>query len=228
MMAWLSQFITPSSITLLGAVLAAIGVFWSAERQSALSAQLVAKTDELAAKNAELAAKSEEIARLTKESLDAVTGGDSFCWITLADLGDQGGPAVFISSKGKHSVYDVTVQIANMRHFQDLKTGSPPPPGITPAQILARYTTFRAGTVSPYAGSILGRLPALSGDREVFNVHYFARNGSWSQRLVMQRIAGGWRTAMRVFKGERPTDPVLVESIDPGFPRNAAGQVDWE
>jgi hypothetical protein len=127
-------WVNPGTVTFIGAILVAIGTLWGFVRQSS-------RSEEIAQLNRKLADKSDEVARLTQENLAAVTGGDSYCWITVTDLGDDGGLAAFVSAEGKHPVYDVRVQIANMRDFDDLRTGSPPP-GLTPAQILARYRTF--------------------------------------------------------------------------------------
>ena len=99
-MGWLN----PGVVTFVGAILVAVGTLWGFQRQSL-------RSNEIAELNRQLAAKSDEIARLTKESLAAVTGGDTFCLMTLLDLEDPAGPMVVVNGQGKYPVYDVTMQV---------------------------------------------------------------------------------------------------------------------
>jgi hypothetical protein len=71
------SWLNPGVVTLVGAILVALGTFWGFYRQTA-------RSEEIARLNRELAAKSDEIATLTKENLATITGGDSFCYVSLA------------------------------------------------------------------------------------------------------------------------------------------------
>lgn len=222
-MSWLSQFLTPAWVILLGAVIAttgaaiaAGGAFWASHRQSDVYRQL-------AAKNEELAAKSDEIARLTKDSLAAITGGDSFCRVNLLGRDDAQGPTVVVIHQGRYPLYEVAVRFADLRRW-----GQPLPPGMTAAQLLATDPQFHPGTLAPTSASQVGRVPALRDDAEGFNVFFSARNGFWMQKVRLRRVAGAWVMATRVVRdGGQPTEAVIFEKVDNGFPANAGGHVDW-
>src|SRR2546428_63314 len=76
MPAWLN----PGVVTLVGALLVALGTFWGFARQTSSAQKLAEKSEEIAGLNRQLAEKSEEIAKLAKENLATITGGDSFCY----------------------------------------------------------------------------------------------------------------------------------------------------
>ena len=47
------------------------------------------------------------------------------------------------------------------------------------------------------------------------------------QLRKLRRVNGRWRQAIKVIRELFPDQNVLLEKVDEGFPRNAAGQVEW-
>ncbi len=226
-MSWLlSQVFTPAGVTFIGALITAAGVFWAARQQFALSSQLVAKSEQLVTKNEELAAKSEEIARLSKDSLAAVTGGDSFCYMTLTARDNEDGPTAVVIQQGKYPLYDVAIRLADMRIWEQA-----PPPGANAGQFIAAVAAepkFHPGNMAVTSAAVVGRVPALRGDMERFNVFFSARNGFWTQLIRLRKVAGVWTMATKVIRDDgQPSEKLLFEKVDRGFPVNTAGQVEW-
>lgn len=71
----LSMIAGPPGLMLIAAILGAIGALWASRQQAQFER--------------ELRLKSEEIAQLNKKTLDAVTGGDSFCYLSIYPHGEK-------------------------------------------------------------------------------------------------------------------------------------------
>ena len=59
--------------------------------------------------------KSDQITRLTEQNLGAITGGDSFCYVTLIAREDAAGPMVIVVQQGKCPLYDVDLRIDDLK-----------------------------------------------------------------------------------------------------------------
>ncbi len=92
----------PAIVTLVGAIIAASGVFWSAYRQVETSRQLREKTQEIADLNQTLNIKS-------TETLNQLTGGDSFVYFEPLKRG--GRLALFLRQAGNYPSFDVTLRL---------------------------------------------------------------------------------------------------------------------
>jgi hypothetical protein len=62
------------------------------------------------------------------------------------------------------------------------------------------------------------------------NIYYIARNGSWMQMLRRRYIKDKWLTATQVFiftppRGDRKK---LFDSVDPNYPTDNNGKVNWD
>jgi len=87
----------PTILVFIGGIIAAIGAVWASYDQNET--------------NKKLDQKNEEIRRLNRETANAVTGGDSFCYIMpLANLPGT----VSVVQKGRFPLYDVSVRIVNL------------------------------------------------------------------------------------------------------------------
>jgi hypothetical protein len=98
----------PALVVWTGAVLVAFGTFWSSLRQSHF--------------NTRLAQKNQEIAELQLESANAITGGDSFAYMSVM-VPDPKSAATIIPvfvHKGKYPLYDVEARIVDLDEFRRL------------------------------------------------------------------------------------------------------------
>src|SRR5258708_39917263 len=92
----------PALLVFGGAVLVALGGFWSSWRQSNF--------------NNTLAEKNNEIAQLKLESANAITGGNSFAYMVLQVPDPKTGSAaipIFVH-QGKYPLYDLQARIVDL------------------------------------------------------------------------------------------------------------------
>ncbi|MHC4198197.1 MAG: hypothetical protein ACYSRP_09905, partial [Planctomycetota bacterium] len=78
--------------------------------------------------------------------------------------------------------------------------------------------------------SMLGKCTLPNTQQQNFNVFISARNRFVTQLIRLQRIKGFWKSATKVTRKiyEENKSVVLLEKVDPEFPRNNTGQVQWE
>jgi hypothetical protein len=60
-----------------------------------------------------------------------------------------------------------------------------------------------------------------------WNIFFDAKNGFWDQALRCELINGDMVCASRVSQSRGKTDTVLLEQVDPRYPKNSDGKVDW-
>lgn len=191
---------------------------------------------ELRAKTEELAKKSDEIASLNRTIAGSVTGGDSFCYVTLSlDDAAANNPMAILIPRGDHTVFDVALRIVDVGKLQALAKKGP----VTFETMAQAEINLNLGNLVPERFRMLGRwqLPADS-DTQDYNLFFAARSRSFVQSIRLRRVNGRWKQAIKVqvappniypTKKKIPRPPqVLFEKIDPEFPRDDKGQVQWD
>jgi hypothetical protein len=201
----------PALLVFMGAVLVAAGGFWSSWRQSNF--------------NATLTQKNNEITHLQLESANAITGGNSFAYMSLQVPDPKTGSAaipVFVH-QGKYPLYDVKARIVDLdehRRLTELKDFDSASKAIV-------GTTVNVGNLTPgFAASFTVALPHPSGQVFSYNVFYVARNGAWVQSLRMRWVGDGWAIANRVYGG--PDNKQLFLDVSANYPLNEKGEVEWD
>src|SRR5882762_1540173 len=87
----------PTILIFIGGIIAAIGAVWASYDQNTA--------------NKKLEQKNEEIARLNRETANAVTGGDSYCYLMpIANIPEM----VTVIQKGEFPLYDVSVRVVDL------------------------------------------------------------------------------------------------------------------
>lgn len=87
----------PWTVVFLGALVAAIGGWWSALRQEGLRTEAAEQRVKF---EQELRVKSDEIAELNRKIAASVTGGDGFCYLLLNGYGEGDGGTLIVSNEG--------------------------------------------------------------------------------------------------------------------------------
>jgi hypothetical protein len=130
--------------------------------------------------------KSDRLMGLQKESLDNITGGDSYAWIA-AGMGPQGPPfQLMVWVKGKHGVHDLAAQIQPLlgKHAESIRR-----------QILLIHALplgngeFLPGptpineTIGPgrYAITIISRNQWITEQLDIAQ----CKDGNWSEAILM-------------------------------------------
>lgn len=165
--------------------------------------------------------KSEEIARLTRRTLDSVTGGDSFPSLSVFLEDDHNSGMLAIRHHGEHPLYDVTARVVDLQKAASIK----PRPGLTFEAVTAADTYLQIGTLVPSYISFRGRVDLGDVDRRDFNVFFVARNGGFTQNYRLVRVEKGWTSASRVIRDL--DQKIMFEVVRDDYPRSKEGNVEW-
>jgi hypothetical protein len=197
------------------------------ERESEATAEaranragLLKSQEELIKAQGELVAKSNEIAQLNKEIAASVTGGNEFAYLEpiLAEDAQQQRLFLIVRHKGQYPIYDVGFRVL------DLRMG-----GTKPMAEEMLSNTFNVGNLAPQQLHFVAYWPLALPLKTHYGFNFFftARNASGfvSQELRYVKVENKWLSATQVkpYNSER----VLYQHIDPGFPRDAKGRIDW-
>jgi hypothetical protein len=164
----------------------------------------------------EVAEQGRVNAELAKESIGAVTGGDSFCWMQVNH--QFGYPTPIFVHSGKHPWYDVDIRITDLQKLRS---------GIQPSDVALRVPELNPGRayMNPKAC-----LPFSDDQGQDFNIFFSARNGMWVEKLRLRKKEGEWTSACQVWitnpTAAAPREP-MFEEISAGYPRAEDGTVDW-
>jgi len=189
----------PPGLILLGAILSAIGALWASQQ---------------------MRIKSEEIAELNKEIVKLVTGGDSFCYLTIMSLDPLTNSGILtIVHQGDHPIYDVSARIVDLQKMKTIEKKNK----MNFQEVMQASTIIQIGNMAKGAGSTIGPFPLGNETERNFNIFFSARNGFFTQNLRMNKINNKWVQATIVAKDNK----VLFEKIDSDFPRKSDGSVNW-
>ncbi len=172
-----------------------------------------------------------EITELNKKIAATLTGGDNYCYFLLLGPGEKSNIAdLMLINEGEYPVYDVSIKIDDVEKLLSIIKDQQKK-GNLPYDSRTRWNTMlfevskilRVGNIGPKQAVELGGLHLPNTDKKSYNIYITARNGSVMQAVRFRRVDGKWKTAMQVTRGSK----VLEESIDPDFPRNEEGKIDW-
>jgi hypothetical protein len=160
----------PALLVFGGAVLVALGGFWSSWRQSNF--------------NTTLTEKNNEIAQLQLESANAIAGGNSFAYMVLQVPDPKSSstviPVFVIRGNTPSTTFKPALQTWTKRltDQEDFNAAT--------AALLG--TTLQVGNLTPgFASTTRAVLPHPSGQNFSYNVFYVARNGAWINVVKVSR-----------------------------------------
>jgi type II secretory pathway pseudopilin PulG len=184
---------SPAILTLIGALLAAAGVFWSAQRQRE-------KQSEIVSLNRELATKSDEISKLARQLSNSVTGGDSYCYLFFSPIDSNNTAIVQAVNGGSDPIYEAAADICDVDAFNDrMKNVKPGEPLSIKAALDGRVYLeignigVSNSTLGDHVGKTLPvRFAMGPGNSHRYNIFIFQRNGRFVELLRLQKVAAGW------------------------------------
>jgi hypothetical protein len=172
--------------------------------------------------------KMNDLAILSSENIKMVTGGDSFCYMSLLNPDATAAIPIFIHH-GDYPLYNVK---ANIIDLVQLKAR------------MAKYpTTFfpfanlviNVGDLTPHL-AVPFNTPLAIGDssKRDINVNFSAKNGVWSEEYRIRSTKNGLREAILVKmtvppdkKNQKFTDKTVFTKIDKDFPQSVLG-AEWK
>lgn len=222
MFSWLGKYVSiPALVTYFGALISAFGAVWGLLLENQYVGRGVAvvvigafvsaggalwSSGERTRFERELRDRSDEIAELNRRIAASVTGGDSFCYLDVTVNNETGVVGLNVAHEGEYPLYDVNFCIA------DLQKGD--------------RIAFQVGNAIPNLVFSVGTIQLPSTCEQDYNVFFSARNGHFMQEIRFRRIDGQWKQAIRV-RWLTDISPVL-ERVEPGFPLNGEGKVEWD
>ncbi len=219
----------PSAISFIGAIVAAIGVFLKTKRSKELvffGALIVAigafwEAGQSRSFEMKVQAKDEEIKKLNDYILSTITGGDSYCCLSLSSINSVTNSArMFACHMGEYPLYDVSFRIVDLEKFEKIVKDKE----LTFNNIMRNDINISVGNISPGSSMVLREINLGYENEKNFNVFISSRNGFVVQRIRLKRIGGKWVMATKVMKG----DTKLYEIIDEKFPKNKDGSITWD
>jgi hypothetical protein len=189
------------------------GSKWASEKE---------KDEIIAAKHEELVQKAEELKQLqmhvAKEQKDLLTGGDNYIYLRPELVQDRNLlRGWFINESSSLTLYGVKITLFCLDALPLIKKQE---------DLHTAYATLAVAELPPKKGISVGDQPILdTGLRLIITVE--ARNGTVTQLLKVARVHGEWRKAFAVrrFNAEPAENKLLIEEVDPDFPRKPNG--DW-
>ncbi|MFH1444614.1 MAG: hypothetical protein ABIG34_04490 [Candidatus Peregrinibacteria bacterium] len=211
----------PHYIAFFGAFLAAIGSFFIAQEKN--------KHRFLTALVIFIGAILSAIGTYMQENevKSVITGGDSYCYLSVDAGGGEGGwiSNPMIACKGEYPMYDVSVRFYDPDDFSDLQ------PGIsmeefTKNDIFSRdFGNFGIGETGK--GFSLTRQIDLEGrERKILKAVIHARNGFFTEEFLIKKVGNRWLRAWRLYKGY--SSELIDEWSEPDFPKNSDGKILWD
>jgi hypothetical protein len=148
--------------------------------------------------------------RVSKTTMNALTGGESFCYVDLHELaGSHGMLLGLLLQKGQNPVFNVEVEVIDLDFIR-------PVMDIAKARTTFSFPFVRVGS---YATQLFETMPAVSAQSKSYSVFVTARNGRFTERLRLRRVNGSWLSAKRVDASYYSKKIGLVlEEMDKGFP----------
>lgn len=205
------SFFSPAVIIFIGALLLAAGGLWAAINQNQFESQLKAKQEALEAKNEEIIKLNQQIAKLSIHTMNMVTGGDSYAYIEFGVTENRTAENMrfskaFISHEGMYPLYDLTIQIHDVTAGKNILITLPRNIGST-------------GHIKiwPLNHEINIDLSGKTSQR--FNIFFYARNGTWTQQMIYEKLETKWVSAIRVFRSNADEGiDILYKYINSEFP----------
>lgn len=205
LVAWANYWIRSTSrkkhrerLVFFGATVSIVGAFWASSQQTA---------------------SERRVAELNEHIASSITGGNSFAYITLPAVAPST-HGLTVIHQGKYPLYDLKVRIVDLANWEKKQTRS-----LFDLQKDERHLSV--GNLAAGQASVLGPVQ-IDGDSTSWNLFFGARNGFWTELLRIRRVGAELKFAIKVKKDSQAGEAETVfEKVDPGYPRNEAGRVEW-
>ena len=184
--------------------------------------------------NATLTTEKNNLARTLKglkETVNAATGGDGFCYAILVppDAGNTNVVSTVIP-QGKYPLTNVNALVTDddmmTEWLNDVTRRGNPNTGEEFAAIMGRSQEWlHLGDLPPqFPERFSMRSATVVGDRRMLTIMFWANNGTWTEKFALRRVNGKWLTLIRVWrqrldkKKHAFVSDVIFERVDGGFP----------
>lgn len=164
---------------------------------------------------------------LSKESIDAVTGGGTYCYIVPGNAG-QNEIALIAIAVGTSPLHEVIIDRMDSDEMASvLRSGMPPTFRQFMQSMIHSYPPVPFITASN--GRLIDTLDLGDAMKKSLHFNFFSINGMWSEQLKVVRGKDRWIPAIRVTRASKKPkggQDVLYQYVDPNYP-TINGAVDW-
>jgi hypothetical protein len=169
-----------------------------------------------------------------KETINAATGGDGFCYVIIVPP-DSTGSAIVISvvvPQGNYPLTNVNALVTDddmvIKHLDEVNNTENTRSADAFANTMLRAQEWlHVGDLPPrFSEQITMRAATLTGDRRMVSIVFWANNGSWTEKFALRRVNGKWLRLIRVWrerldkKKNAFVSDVLFNQVDEGFPED--------
>lgn len=101
-------------------------------------------------------------------------------------------------------------------------------PNASLQQRLPFMASFTGGEMPAHLGKFISIPPFTShGTLVRYTINFSATNGTWTETYLQRNINGEWVEAIHVAQSKGKREVTLYEHINPKYPRDPGGKVDW-
>jgi hypothetical protein len=167
-----------------------------------------------------------------KENVNAVTGGNTYCYVMASPVYSEFGLNIFIT--GKSPLHEVSVAVIDIDWMKQVIAGKP---SLSYEDIQSFTMNFPIiPFLTPGTSQMLARIPIGTRPKRNLQITFSSLNGIWSETLKLELVNGKWAQALKVGKvispvrggtpNEKLTTPLYTFATDT-FPKRD-GKVDWD
>jgi hypothetical protein len=147
------------------------------------------------------------------------TGGPGFAYVWFVRTTDTTVIELDVMVEGKFPLHEVHLGVTNLTSMREKleqmrRTGDP-------YVAMTRDLNHAPGTLIPnLTYPVRCTLPITENNKIRLHLNWQAKNGTWYQRIQLEKIDSEWKMATFIKRGE----DVIYSKTDDGYPRNESGE----
>lgn len=153
------------------------------------------------------------------QTLDTITGGDSYAFLSLKPLNQTPNTGnlilPFLIQRGPNPLYDLKIQLG---------------PALVDNRGFIISSHYPSRDVAVGERTQLDQYPIRSAAQKMmmFTIYFDALNGHWAEQVGLRVVHGKWSEAIQVRKSleDETTSRILYDYADPDYPK-IGDQPDW-
>jgi hypothetical protein len=169
-----------------------------------------------------------------KETVNAATGGQGFCYAILVppDLAGNSTAISTVVPRGKYPLTNVNALVTDddmmVQYLNEASKTGKPQSADDFANVMQRAQEWiHIGDLPPnFSEQFPMRAATVTKDRRMLTIMFWANNGSWTEKFALRRINGKWLRLIRVWrerldkKKKAMVADVIFNQVDDGFPED--------
>lgn len=167
-----------------------------------------------------------------KTTLSNLTGGDSYCYLTVGFIEDDS-IILILHNAGDFPLYDILIEMSDRDVIKTIEQKQLQGQALWDF-IRSNTTTFEQRTISPNLSKFLGMVSLKGVAQKRLRINIWTRYKSFGQDMKLVKQNGEWLFAYRVTEtparvkgGQKPRVKELLLEKPKNFPVDKNGDIDW-